>query len=1004
MRKTKIYSVLALFSLLTMIMAMGVFVPAKASPTASLIGQWDFDEGAGKIALDSSVNSNHGTLSGGKFGGCLEFDGINDYLIVPDSAELDVTGPITIEAWIKPYSLPPGDDPSGDAVIVSKYNQYIGERSYRLHIRNGLLSFYLSDDGTSYVTASAGDMTGYVGEWVHVAFTFDGTNCNLYINGIAQSVSVTTSSIFASTSPLYMGAYLPTDLRPFEGQIDEVRICNVAKTTFDLNNPPDDTDAVGLWHFDEETGQTAADSAGINDVAQLGSTSGTDVNDPIWISSGPTWVPRNTGYALCFDGVDDVVYIDNEENFDFNYDDAFSIEAMFQTDSDEMLCIVSKYLDAMPHRGFQLIKHSSDNGNLLYFFFVNTYVTASSGEQIRCFGSTDVADGEWHHVIVTYDGSGSVSGVNIYLDGVPETIGWTIGTVSADTTNDFPVQISGREGTHYVFDGCIDEVKIWGVELQAPVADANGPYIFDEGSEIIFDGSGSSDADGTIVLYEWDLDDDGQYDDATGVTTSYTWFDDYSELVGLRVTDDNGLIDTDSATVTVNNVSPDVDAGADDTINEGDTFTGGGSFTDPGTDSWDATVDYDEGAGEESLALSGNTFSLSNVYEEDGIYTVTVTVNDDDGGTGSDTLIVTVNNEAPTIDSLTGDTIDENGIATVSGTFSDPGTEDTFTVTIDWGEGSPEDYAYPAGSTSFSETHQYLDDNPTATTSDPYTVSVTVTDDDTGSNSASTTVIVKNVAPTIDSLTGDTINEGGTATVSGTFSDVGTLDSFTVDIDWDDGSTDTYSYGVGSTSFSHTHVFTVTGVYDVSVTVIDDDTGEDSDTVRVVVLPYSDLTNGALCPDFDREPDTLGDQFRLIFTPDLNGNPNEYKIATTNPGQFYYNIFHVGEVSPDDPFTISVPSPFVTQGANPIHVYDGADINEYGCYVPGDDITAQFDITNFGSALYFDEGHDYLDFGDGNFEFGRRESFTAECWIKTNQNPTDFGGLVEIMGTYGATP
>jgi hypothetical protein len=1010
MKKTKIYSILALVSLLTMIMAMAAIVPAKAPPMTSLVGQWDFDEGAGKIAYDSSGNSNHGTLSGGKFGGCLEFDGTNDYLIVPDSAELDVTGPITIEAWIKPYSLPYGVDSAGDAVIISKYNQYAtepGQRSYRLHIRNGLLSFYLSSDGTNYVDASAGDIAGYIGEWVHVAFTFDGVNCNLYINGIAQSVSVTTSSIFASASPLYMGAYLPNDLRPFEGLIDEVRICDVAMTTFDLDNPPDDTDAVGLWHFDEETGQTAADSAGINDAAQLGSTSGTDVNDPIWISSGPTWVPRDTGYALCFDGVDDVVYIDNEENFDFNYDDAFSIEALFQTESNEELIIVSKCIHGLgfPERGFQLIKHDSSHGNALYFFLVNTYLSTSSGNQIRCFGSTDVADGEWHHVIVTYDGSESVSGVNIYLDGVPETIGSTIGTVSADTTNDLPVQISGRDGTNYVFNGCIDEVKIWSAELQPPIADANGPYIWNEGSAISLDGSGSSDADGTIVLYEWDLDNDGQYDDATGVTTTNTWFDDYSGFVGLKVTDDNGFIDTDSTTVTVNNVAPDVDAGADDTINEGDTFTRGGSFTDPGADSWTAWVDYGEGAGEESLALSGKTFSLSNLYEEDGIYTVTVKVQDDDSGEGIDTLTVTVNNVAPTIDSLTGDIINENGVATVSGTFSDPGTMDTFTVTIDWGEGSPQDYSYPAGSTSFIETHQYLDDNPTATASDVYSVSVTVTDDDTGSDSDSTSVTVNNVAPTIDSATGDTINEGGIATVSGTFSDIGTLDTFTIDIDWDDGSTDTYSYGVASTIFSHTHPYTLTGAYDVSVTVIDDDTGEDSDTVRVVVLPYSDLTNSGLCPSFDREPETEGDQFRLIFTPDLNGNPNQYKISTTNPGQFYYNIFHVGEVSPDDPFTISIPYPFATQGANPVHVYDGADINEYGCYMPGTDITTNFEISPATSALYFDEGHDYLDFGD-NFEFGKKDSFTAECWIKTNQNPqTDYGAgaRVEIMGTYGIT-
>ena len=88
----------------------------------------------------------------------------------------------------------------------------------------------------------------------------------------------------------------------------------------------------------------------------------------------------------------------------------------------------------------------------------------------------------------------------------------------------------------------------------APVADADGPYTVIVGESFQLDESGSYDIDGGIVLYEWDLDNDGTYDlsstSATSMSTSYSIPGFYT--VVLRVTDDNGLYDTDETTVTVN--------------------------------------------------------------------------------------------------------------------------------------------------------------------------------------------------------------------------------------------------------------------------------------------------------------------------------------------------------------------------------------------------------------------------------------------------------------------
>ena len=142
---------------------------------------------------------------------------------------------------------------------------------------------------------------------------------------------------------------------------------------------------------------------------------------------------------------------------------------------------------------------------------------------------------------------------------------------------------------------------------------------------------------------------------------------------------------------------------------------------------------------------------------------------------------------------LSAGVIDENGSVTLAGSFTDVGTLDTHTVMVDWGDGtsSPAAVTQGAGSGIFTATHQYLDDAPTATPSDEYTITVTVADDDTRTMSASTLVTVENEAPVFApeelALSAGVIDENGTVTLSGTFADVGTLDTHTVLIDWGEG-------------------------------------------------------------------------------------------------------------------------------------------------------------------------------------------------------------------------
>src|SRR5262249_45753331 len=105
--------------------------------------------------------------------------------------------------------------------------------------------------------------------------------------------------------------------------------------------------------------------------------------------------------------------------------------------------------------------------------------------------------------------------------------------------------------------------------------------------------------------------------------------------VTVRVTDNGSPAASDSRTfaITVTNVAPVVNAGANATITQGTAVSRAGSFTDPGSGPWVATVDYGDGSGVRPLGLNPDkTFALNHVYTTAGSRTVTVRVRDSYGG------------------------------------------------------------------------------------------------------------------------------------------------------------------------------------------------------------------------------------------------------------------------------------------------------------------------------------------------------------------------------------
>ncbi len=174
-----------------------------------------------------------------------------------------------------------------------------------------------------------------------------------------------------------------------------------------------------------------------------------------------------------------------------------------------------------------------------------------------------------------------------------------------------------------------------------------------------------------------------------------------------------------------------------------------------------------------------------------------------------------------------GDSIDEDGVATVNGFVFVVGPERDFTLDVDWGEGPIETFLFPAGTEYLDLTHQYLDDNPTTTPSDTYVVNATFTDT-VGNTDSNTAAIVVNNLPPLVSMAGTGIDPAGNASVEVTFTDVGTLDTHSAEIDWGDGIDVLPSV---TSPFTAAHVYTTPGIYTVTAMVTDDDEGPGSASI-----------------------------------------------------------------------------------------------------------------------------------------------------------------------------
>lgn len=221
--------------------------------------QWLFGSTALTATRVVDEKSGTGTSRDPQPGRCYDFDGSDDYVMVPDDATLDITSAFSICMWVKPDNLT-----QTNKYLLSKPK--VGDNVYAVlwEYVNDSVEFYsgqyTGDDprtGTSMTFASA--------DWNHIAYVYDGSTWKGYLNKVEQFSLSKTFTLDTSTENLFLGAH-STGNR-FDGRLHDVRIFNTALTSAQVTSVYDgDSVAIsnlkGQWKMDESAGTTSYDSSG----------------------------------------------------------------------------------------------------------------------------------------------------------------------------------------------------------------------------------------------------------------------------------------------------------------------------------------------------------------------------------------------------------------------------------------------------------------------------------------------------------------------------------------------------------------------------------------------------------------------------------------------------------------------------------------------------------------------------------------------------------------------
>lgn len=455
--------------------------------TEGLVAQWNFNESNGDIArsegscgkqcngqlINFAYNGSQDAALGTGWtaknklwsAGSLMFDGVNDLVKVSNINAVSISG-FTWEAWVKPSAL--------GGTIISSLDE-AGCEDFYLNSSGSEIYFNIDGVGCKEQGAGKAITSGaglVVGQWYHITGTrsYTENTTKIYVNGVLRATTTATIGSVNRIMHTNIGGLADsstiglTTSSPFNGTIDAVRIYSRALsekeilTNFQAQNgitptPPPVSSSlkpVGEWKFDEETGNTVADSSG-------------NGNNGTWAGTGNHWTDGKVGKAGNFNGRDNLVKVNNSKDLDINgVGSKLTIEMWLKPNS------LSSEWQNLVFKGSSDTEdcQEKDCSNRQYTLWLNKdgfihFTSTPQGQTWQNGGNTPsglIKIGEWYHVAVTID---SVTGqMRTYINGKQQWGDSNYPKVGIRSTGG-SLSIGNRPDGSVPFNGTIDAVRIY---------------------------------------------------------------------------------------------------------------------------------------------------------------------------------------------------------------------------------------------------------------------------------------------------------------------------------------------------------------------------------------------------------------------------------------------------------------------------------------------------------------------------------------------------------------
>lgn len=396
-------------------------------------------------ANDESGNGNNGTVYGavlttdrfGNANSAYTFDG-NDHIDIPNTEPFELTNEITIAAWAKITT----DTGSNNQRIIS-FGPFT----------NGFEVFYWSASGKVPAFKFGdqwiqGDDALSLNEWYFYTAVADSNGARLYINGQLVAESFETPSNFNYQDPLSIGRMAQTNGKwdYWYGQIDDLRVYNYAISEDEIT---------ALYNEGNELNNGLVAYYPLNGNANDASGNGHDGVG----SGGLNYVEGIEGQAIAFDGVDDIVNIAHDSQFN---NSEITIAAWIKTDAtnaepegNHWTYLVFKG----DHENYQYGIIASGNPDVELVTAASMYWTGAPSYDVD-IPYTSISDANWHLLVAVMTSTYTT----FYLDGqsmgtdTTLSYSWNINSTANIHIGGHPNLLGGGNG---YFEGTIDEIRIY---------------------------------------------------------------------------------------------------------------------------------------------------------------------------------------------------------------------------------------------------------------------------------------------------------------------------------------------------------------------------------------------------------------------------------------------------------------------------------------------------------------------------------------------------------------